>query len=134
LAEEAIRHTEVVGFRIEHRPPEGPSRLLGETTMWATAAQSATAWARRLRLSGRAGTVVAVRAGSGEAVVERPIGPPRPPPGSLTPRQAEVLTLVCAGHADAEAAACLGLAPAGIRKFRWRIRHHLGVGSLAEAC
>jgi len=69
------------GYRVEHRPPDGPPRLLAETTMPSMAQASASTWRRRLRQAGRRGTVAIVAAPTGESVWERRIdAEPAPDP------------------------------------------------------
>jgi hypothetical protein len=65
------------GLRIEHRPPDGPPRLLAETTVWNVALQSATSWLGLLTRQGRTGAVAIVDAATGEALYAYPI--PRNP-------------------------------------------------------
>jgi len=61
------------GIRVEHRRPDGSVRLLAETTMLSIAQQAAAAWARRLHREEQQGTVVLVRAATGEVVSERDV-------------------------------------------------------------
>jgi len=65
-------------YRVEHRRPDGSIRLLAETTVLSVAHQSAWRWVRQLRRAGQAGSVVIVRAATGEAVSERAIAADAP--------------------------------------------------------
>src|SRR5215218_187340 len=126
--------TELAGFRVEHRPPDGPARVLAETTMLSLAQQSAQQWARRLQASGHPGVVVVARAATGEALSTRPLAPAPPAQGPFTDRQAGVLALVCAGHANADIADRLGVTLNAVYRLRAEIRGRLGGASLTEAC
>lgn len=68
--------------------------------------------------------------------------PPRPnlriPPAAtrdmmLTPRQAEILSLVALGLSDKEIAGCLGIAPRTIRTHLERLFHEYGLTSRSAA-
>jgi len=61
------------GLRVEHHPPDGPPRVLAETTMWSIALSSARGWVRRLRRDHATGTVVVVNRATGRVLKEYPI-------------------------------------------------------------
>jgi len=66
-------------LRIEHRPPDGPARLLTVSTSWTDAMDSAGKWAGVLARQGRRGTVVAVDAATGDVRASHPIPAERAP-------------------------------------------------------
>jgi len=66
------------GLRVEHHPPDGPPRVLAETTMWSIALSSARGWVRRLCVQDPRGDVVIVAARTDEILVSYPIPPCQP--------------------------------------------------------
>jgi DNA-binding NarL/FixJ family response regulator len=55
-------------------------------------------------------------------------------PGRLTPRETEVLELLCAGRTDAEIGAELGITPASVRHHARAIQTGLQERSIAALC
>ena len=66
------------GLRVEHHPPDGPPRVLVETTMRSIATLSALRWVRRLRRENATGTVVVVNRATGRVLTTYPIDPDKP--------------------------------------------------------
>lgn len=106
-----------MGYRVEHRPPDGPSRVLAESTMLSIAQASAKTWTSRLRTAGEAGAVTIVAAATGQAVAVRPLAK-----GGIVVRPPARVTLPAEDPGPGrmridEAAELLGVSPPRVRAW-----------------